>query len=116
MSSPDLARELAMMSHEMRILPKREMALANFAERNNYREVQSLISTLIQTLRFGTSLAHSLRVLAQETRNARMLSVEEKAARLPAMMTIPLIAFMLPAIFMVIGGPAISQVIKLMGR
>jgi tight adherence protein C len=114
LSSPELARELAIMSHEMRILPKRDMALINFAERNNYREVKSLMSTLIQTLRYGTSLAHSLRVLAVESRNARMLAVEEKAARLPAMMTIPLICCMLPAVFLVIGGPAISQVMKIL--
>ena len=114
LSAPELARELAVMSHEMRILPKREMALANFAERNNYKEVRSLMSTLIQTLRYGTSLAHSLRVLATESRNARMLAVEERAARLPAMMTIPLICFMLPAVFLVIGGPAISQVMKIL--
>ena len=114
LSAPDLSREMALMSHEMRILPKREMALQNFADRNQYREVKSLMATLIQTLRYGTSLAHSLRILATESRNARMLAVEEKAARLPAMMTIPLICCMLPAVFMVIAGPAVSQVLKLM--
>lgn len=114
LSAPELSREMALMSHEMRILPKREMALQNFADRNKYREVRSLMSTLIQTLRYGTSLAHSLRILANESRNARMLAIEEKAARLPAMMTIPLICCMLPAVFMVISGPAISQVLKLM--
>lgn len=112
LSSPELAREMAVMSHEMRLLPKREMALENFMKRNDFREVRSLMSTLIQTLRYGTSLAQSLRVLAAESRNARMLAVEEKAARLPAMMSIPLICFMLPAVFLVIGGPAISQLMK----
>ncbi|MFZ1989011.1 MAG: type II secretion system F family protein [Alphaproteobacteria bacterium] len=114
LSAPELSREMALMSHEMRILPKREMALQNFADRNQYREVKSLMATLVQTLRYGTSLAHSLRILATESRNARMLAVEEKAARLPAMMTIPLICCMLPAVFMVIAGPAVSQVLKLM--
>jgi tight adherence protein C len=114
LSAPELSREMALMSHEMRILPKREMALQNFADRNQYREVKSLMATLIQTLRYGTSLAHSLRILATESRNARMLAVEEKAARLPAMMTIPLICCMLPAVFLVIAGPAVSQVLKLM--
>jgi len=112
LSTPELAREMAVMSHEMRLLPKREMALENFIARNEYREVRSLMSTLVQTLRYGTSLAQSLRVLAAESRNARMLAVEEKAARLPAMMSIPLICFMLPAIFLVIGGPVISQLMK----
>ncbi len=114
LSAPELSREMALMSHEMRILPKREMALQNFADRNKYREVGSLMATLIQTLRYGTSLAQSLRILATESRNARMLGIEEKAARLPAMMTIPLICCMLPAVFMVIAGPAVSQVLKLM--
>lgn len=114
LSAPELSREMALMSHEMRILPKREMALQNFADRNKYREVRSLMSTLIQTLRYGTSLAHSLRILASESRNARMLAIEEKAAQLPAMMTIPLICCMLPAVFMVIAGPAVSQVMKIM--
>lgn len=112
LSARELAREIAVMSHEMRLLPKREMALENFMKRNDYKEVRSLMSTLIQTLRYGTSLAHSLRVLAAESRNARMLAVEEKAARLPAMMSIPLICFMLPAVFLVIGGPAIAQIMK----
>lgn len=112
LSAKELAREIAVMSHEMRLLPKREMALENFMKRNDYKEVRSLMSTLIQTLRYGTSLAHSLRVLAAESRNARMLAVEEKAARLPAMMSIPLICFMLPAVFLVIGGPAIAQIMK----
>ncbi|MFO1187595.1 MAG: type II secretion system F family protein [Alphaproteobacteria bacterium] len=112
LSAAELAREIGLMSHEMRLLPKREMALENFMKRNDYKEVRSLMSTLIQTLRYGTSLAHSLRVLAAESRNARMLAVEEKAARLPAMMSIPLICFMLPAVFLVIGGPAIAQIMK----
>jgi tight adherence protein C len=112
LSAPDLAREMAIMSQEMRLLPKREMALENFIKRNDYREVKSLMSTLIQTLRYGTSLAQSLRVLAAESRNARMLAVEEKAARLPAMMSIPLICCMLPAVFLVIGGPAVAQLMK----
>jgi tight adherence protein C len=112
LSAPDLAREIAVMSHELRLLPKREMALENFIKRNDYKEVRSLMSTLIQTLRYGTSLAHSLRVLAAESRSARMLAIEEKAARLPAMMSIPLVCFMLPAVFLVIAGPAISQMMK----
>jgi tight adherence protein C len=112
LSAPDLAREVAVMSHELRLLPKREMALENFIKRNDYKEVRSLMSTLIQTLRYGTSLAHSLRVLAAESRNARMLAIEEKAARIPAMMSIPLVCCMLPAVFLVIAGPAISQMMK----
>jgi tight adherence protein C len=88
------------------------MALENFIKRNDYKEVRSLITTLIQTLRYGTALAHSLRVLAAESRSARMLAIEEKAARIPAMMSIPLVCFMLPAVFLVIAGPAISQMMK----
>ena len=112
LSAKDLARELGIMSHEMRLLPRREMAFENFIKRNDYREVRSLMGTLIQTLRYGTSLAQSLRVLAIESRNGRMLAVEEKAARLPAMLSIPVVLFMLPAIFLVVGGPAISQVLR----
>ena len=110
LSSPPLARELAIVSHEMRLLPSREEALLNFAERNASKSVRSLVTTLVQTMKYGTSLAHSLRVLANESRTQRMLAVEEKAARLPAMMSLPLVCCMLPAVFLIIAGPAVSQV------
>ena len=113
LASPALAREFAVLSQEIRLLPEREKALLNFADRNKSKSVRSLVTTLVQTMKYGTSLAQSLRVLANESRNQRMLAVEEKAARLPALMSLPLVCCMLPAVFLVIGGPAVSQVFKL---
>jgi tight adherence protein C len=66
----------------------------------------ALVNTLFQTEKFGTPLAQALRVLAAEMREQRMMKAEEKAARLPALMTIPLILFILPALFIVLMGPA----------
>ena len=113
LSSPHLAKELAIVAHELRILPRREAALENLAVRNDSRSIRSLVTTLIQSMKYGTSLAHALRVLANESRRERMLKAEEKAARLPAMMSLPLICFMLPAVFLIIGGPAITQVMDI---
>lgn len=72
------------------------------------------MGTLIQTERFGTPLAHALRVLAQEMRAERMLRAEEKAARLPAILTVPMVLFILPPLFIVLLGPAVLSSIDAM--
>ncbi|MCZ7391666.1 type II secretion system F family protein, partial [Klebsiella pneumoniae] len=72
----------------------------------NLESVKGVVTTMIQTEKYGTPLASALRVLSSEFRNERMMRAEEKAARLPAIMTIPLIMFILPCLFVVILGPA----------
>lgn len=104
-TSPVMADEITYTGLELRFLSDRRRALENMAERNDLPAMRSLSSTLIQTEKYGTPLAQALRVLATEQRAERMLKAEEKAARLPAVMTVPLIVFILPALFVVILGP-----------
>ncbi len=105
-SLPDLADELALTWAEINILPERDQALLNFAERVNADSVRSVVSALSQALRYGTPLARSLRVVAADVRTDQLTAMEEKANRLPAMMTVPVMLFIMPTIFLIIGGPA----------
>ena len=77
--------------------------------------IRGVVTTMIQTERYGTPLASALRVLSAEFRNQRMMRAEEKAARLPAIMTIPLILFILPTLFVVILGPAACSIVDAFG-
>ena len=113
-SSPtprELAEELNLVSFELSFLPERRMAFDALRKRIDLPAVHSLCSTLEQTEKFGTPLAQALRVLSAEQRQDRMMRAEEKAARLPAIMTVPLIMFILPAIFVVVLGPAALRII-----
>ncbi len=103
---PELGDEFALTAIEMSFLNERRMAFDNLAYRVNLDAVKGVVTTMIQTERYGTPLASALRVLSAEFRNERMMRAEEKAARLPAIMTIPLILFILPVLFIVILGPA----------
>lgn len=109
--APQLAEEFRLTSLELRFLSERRQALENLANRTQLPGIRALCSTLIQTERYGTPLAHALRVLANEQRAERMLRAEEKGARLPAIMTVPLIIFILPALFVVVLGPAALSIL-----
>ncbi|WP_068073941.1 type II secretion system F family protein [Novosphingobium lentum] len=103
---PELGDEFALTAIELAFLTERRSAFENLAYRVNLDSVKGVVTTMIQTERYGTPLASALRVLSAEFRNERMMRAEEKAARLPAIMTIPLILFILPVLFIVILGPA----------
>jgi len=105
-ASPELSDELALTSLELGFLQDRQKALQNLAERTNMPHLRGMVNTLMQAERYGTPLAHSLRVLSAESRTERVLKAEEKAARLPAMLTVPMIIFILPPLFVVLLGPA----------
>ncbi len=109
-SAPVVAEEFGLTSAELAFFTDRHKALENFVDRTGLPAVKSLVTALVQTEKYGTSLAQSLRVLAQENRDARMMRAEEKAGSLPAKLTVPMIAFFLPVIFLVVLGPAIIQV------
>ena len=112
---PEISQELLMTSIEIGFLPDRNKALSNLAERCNMQEVRGITSVLIQTEKYGTPIAQALRVLSAEFRQARMLRAEQKAARLPALMTVPMILFILPTLFIVIIAPVavrLSDVFK----
>ena len=111
-SAPHLADEIGLTSVELGFLPNRRQALQNLAKRTELPAIRGVVNTLVQTERYGTPLAHSLRVLSAEFRDERMLKAEEKAAKLPAILTVPMILFILPVLFVVLIGPAIIQVIE----
>ena len=108
-SNRAIAQELNMLVQELRILPDRRMALERMGERNEIQGFKRLASTLSQTLRYGTPLAQAMRVLAADMRQERMLRIEEKAIRLPALLIGPLILFILPALFIALIGPSILE-------
>jgi tight adherence protein C len=107
---PEMADELALTSIEMGLLPDRKKALKNFAWRNDLEEIRGIVNVLLQTEKYGTPVSQALRVLSHEFRTQRMLAAEQKAARLPALMTVPMILFILPTLFIVIITPAIIEV------
>jgi tight adherence protein C len=110
-NSPELSDELGLTAIELGFLPNRRDALGNLAKRVDTPSVRGLVNTLAQTEKYGTPLAQALRVLAGEFRNMRMMKAEEKAARLPAILTVPMIIFILPPLFIILLGPAIIQVL-----
>ncbi len=109
-TAPALADELQVTTSELRALPNRRQALENFAIRAAVPEARSLTATLIQTVRYGTPLTQSLKVLAAEQRIAKVLTLEEKAAKLPAILALPLMLLIMPSIFIVTAGPALLSV------
>ena len=107
---PELADEFGLTSIELGFLTERRLAFDNLAQRVALDSVRGVVTTMIQTEKYGTPLASALRVLSAEFRNDRMMKAEEKAARLPAIMTVPLILFILPVLFVVILGPAACSI------
>jgi tight adherence protein C len=114
-SCPELADEFGLTAIELGFLPVRRTALENLTRRVETPAVRGVVNTLLQTEKYGTPLAQSLRVLAAEFREERMLKAEEKAAKLPATLTIPLIVFIMPTLFVVLLGPAILRAIDGLG-
>ncbi|HAU22858.1 MAG TPA: pilus assembly protein TadC [Erythrobacter sp.] len=106
----ELGDEFALTAIELSFLNERKKAFDNLAYRVDLDAVRGVVTTMIQTERYGTPLASALRVLSAEFRNERMMRAEEKAARLPAIMTVPLILFILPVLFIVILGPAACSI------
>jgi tight adherence protein C len=107
---PELGDEFQLTAIELGFLTDRRQAFENLASRVDLDAVKGVVTTMIQTEKYGTPLASALRVLSAEFRNERMMRAEEKAARLPAIMTIPLILFILPTLFVVILGPAACDI------
>jgi tight adherence protein C len=107
---PELGDEFALTAIELAFLTERRHAFENLASRVDLEAVKGVTTTMVQTERYGTPLASALRVLSAEFRNERMMRAEEKAARLPAIMTVPLILFILPVLFIVILGPAACSI------
>ncbi|EZP72640.1 Type II secretion system protein [Sphingomonas paucimobilis] len=109
---PELGDEFQLTAIELSFLTERRMAFENLATRVKLDAIKGVVTTMIQTEKYGTPLASALRVLSAEFRHERMMRAEEKAARLPAIMTVPLILFILPTLFVVILGPAACSISK----
>lgn len=115
-SWPELAEEFAITAAELTFLPDRRLAFDNLNNRTSCEEIRAVVNTLLQTAKFGTPLAQSLRVLASEMRAMRMSRAEEKAARLPALLTVPMIVFILPTLFIVLLGPAAINIMDTLAK
>ena len=111
--SVQLAEELTLTTAELSYLQDRRMAFENLATRTGIDGVKAVSTALIQAERYGTPLAQALRVLAQEIRDQRMSEAEKKAAALPPKLTVPMILFFLPVLFIVIMGPAAIRVMEI---
>ena len=111
-ASVPMAEELALTTAELSYLPERRQAYENLAKRTGLDNVKSVTTVLIQAERYGTPLGQALRVLAQESRDQRMTAAEKKAAALPPKLTVPMIVFFMPALFIVILTPALIQIFK----
>ena len=109
--SVPLAEELTLTCAELSYLPDRRKAFENLGKRTGLPIVRSVVTSLIQSERYGTPLGQALRVLAQENRDMRMSEAEKKAAALPPKLTVPMILFFLPVIFVVILGPSVILVL-----
>jgi tight adherence protein C len=106
-----VADEFAETSAEMRVLADRAQALENLVERTQLPSLRSMTTTLAQAIRFGTPLAESMRIVAAEMRTERLARLEERAARLPVLLTIPMMIFVLPCLLIVIGAPLILRIL-----
>lgn len=112
--SAELAEELALTTAELSYLPDRRQAFDNLAKRCGHSGVKAVATALNQAEKYGTPLGQALRVTATENREMRMQEAERKAASLPAKLTVPMIVFFLPCLFVVIMGPAIITIKKMM--
>jgi tight adherence protein C len=108
--SPELAEELALTTAELSYLPERRLAFENLAQRCGHGGVKAVATALNQAEKYGTPLGQALRVAAQENREMRFSEAEKKAAALPAKLTVPMIVFFLPCLFVVIMGPAFIKI------
>jgi tight adherence protein C len=105
--------EFRLTASEMKILADRRLALTNMGERTGVDTLKRLATTLSQTLQYGTPLAQALRTLAAEMRQEQLIRFEARAARLPVLLTLPMIVFILPTLFLIVAGPAVLRALAL---
>jgi tight adherence protein C len=115
-TSIELAEELTLLTAELSYLPERRMAYEGLSKRTNHPGIRSVTTAMIQAERYGTPLGAALRVMSKENRDMRLAAAEKKAAQLPAKLTVPMILFFLPVLFVAILGPAILRVIDMMAK
>lgn len=111
---PAVSIELLQTASELRVISDRRLALQNMGTRTGLESLRRLGATLIQTSQYGTPVSHALRTLSAEMRTETLTNFEERAARLPVLLTMPMIIFILPTVFVVVGGPAMLRVIAIL--
>jgi tight adherence protein C len=116
LAHPDLAHEFAVVNRKTNAGIPRDVALRGLWQRTGVEEIRALVSNMIQSEKWGTSVATVLRVAAETLRRKRRQTAEKKAKQAPLKMTFPLVLFILPALFIVIMGPALVQVITEFGK
>jgi tight adherence protein C len=116
LSYRELAIEFSLTANELQIMSDTRIALHNLGQRTGLEAFRRLAMTLIQTIQYGTPLTDALRTLSAEMRQEALTAFEESAARLPTMLTLPMIVFILPCVFLIAGGPAIIQVMHAMSN
>lgn len=109
---PEIAHEFRLVVDELRVLPNRGQAFKNLAERSQVEELKMLATTLLQAMNYGSSIAKTLRIVASDTRDKRLLGMEEKAAKIPAKMGLPLIILVLFPTLVLIAAPAMLKLIS----
>ncbi|RMV72776.1 Type IV pilus protein [Pseudomonas caricapapayae] len=114
MSAPELADELRYTFAELQILSNRSRALQNLADRCGVSEIEYMVATLLQAERYGTPLSQALRTIADESRKTLILNLEERAGKLPAQMSLPLMLMVLPPIIAMMGAPAMIRLMRLL--
>ncbi len=112
-ASSELAEELQLTTAELSYLQERRLAYENLARRTGHEGVKAVTMALVQAERYGTPLGDALRVMSKENREMRMQAAEKKAAALPAQLTVPMILFFLPVLFLVVLGPAVIKVMRM---
>jgi tight adherence protein C len=113
---PEIAREFLLTANDLQIMSDSRVALTNLATRTGLDSIKRLVTALIQTMVYGTPLTDALRVLSVEMRQEMLARFEARAARLPVLLTLPAIVFILPCVFLIVGGPAVIQVVQIMHK
>jgi len=116
LSAPEMADELRYTCAELQILADRPRALLNLAERTGVSGIESMVSTLIQAERYGTPLSQALRTISDESRKTLILTLEERAGKLPAQLSVPLMTLILPPIIAMMGAPALVRIVRLLSH
>lgn len=114
-SYPAVAWELTQTANELQFIADSRVALTNLGKRTGLDSLKRLTGTLIQTMQYGTPLSEALRVMAAEMRAETLTRYEARAARLPVLLTLPMILFVMPCVFIVVGGPAVIQLMHAFG-
>lgn len=113
---PDVAQELALTANEMQVMTDTRSALLRLGERTGVESLKRLTGTLAQTIQYGTPLSESLRSLSAEMRQEMLTAYEERAARLPVFLTVPMVLCILPCVLIIVGGPAFIHLFQVLGK